>query len=179
MKITSVVVIYANESVEGTTYYLSVDQSNTDTETTGHLILDEVYMSYAGLVAERMHYKDICGSSRFPWVLKEGSSPDLKNASAIIKKFNLALPGKPRQELKRKVQQELTRLMTDHWDDLKLMAHALYKTKRLSYEDLKSLLTKKSKHRDFWKGQFREIGSLFDAPESLDSASIRAILIDV
>ncbi len=179
MKITSVSITYS-DVVEGTTYYLRVDEYLPTDKIDDSLVLpfamDEVRMAYAGITAERLFYRDTCGSSKFPLVLKEGSSQDIKAASDTIKKANLAPPGKKRQELKRQVQQELAHTITEHWSDLKLIAHTLYKTKRLSFDDLKALLTKKSSRREYWKKQFREITMLFDETSSLDKAEIVAIM---
>lgn len=181
MKITSVCIVYSDE-VEGTTYYQQLSECLStdilDNELIHRFAMDEVRMAYAGLVAERLFYKDICGSNKLPQVLKEGSSQDIKSASKTIKQFALAEAGKPRQKLKRQVQQSLTHTMTEYWGDLKLISHALYKTKRLSFDDLKNLLGKKSSRKDFWKQRFREIERLFDQTDRLDKSEIVDIILD-
>jgi hypothetical protein len=174
-QITSVSLTYT-EAVEGITHYFWLETPNMETDIVEHIAIDEVGMSYAGLLAETLFYKDICGSSKLPWILKEGSSPDIQAASATIKKHNLAIPGNKRTALKRSIQKDVNALLIDYWDDLKLISHNLYKVKRLSLEDLKILLTKKSSNCEFWKKQFREIETLFDPNTPLDNAQIRRIL---
>lgn len=174
-KITSVSVSYSQD-VEGITHYVGLERSDLEDEVVGLLARDEVRMSYAGLVAERLYYRDICGSNKFPSILKDGWSNDIKAASDTIKKYDLAASGKPRSTLKRQVQKELHSMMIEHWDDLKLIAHALYKTKRLSFDDLKALLTKKSANRKSWKDRFKTIEILHDQSKTIDNADIMAIL---
>ena len=148
-----------------------------DKDTTLHIAKNEVMMSFAGLEAEKLFYRDICGSNKFPRVLKMGCEADIKSASETIKRYDLAPPGKKRQAYKRQLQKELGAILTEHWSDLKLISHALYKTKRLSFDDLKKLLTKKSVRAEFWKRQFRDIGVLFDQLNDLDNAQIVAMIV--
>jgi hypothetical protein len=175
LKITSVMVSYS-QAVEGITHYLGIERPDLTPDIIDTLARDEVRMSYAGLVAEQLYYRDICGSAKFPSILKEGWSNDIKAASDVIKTHNLALPGKQRVALKRQVQKELHAMMIEHWSDLKLISHALYKTKRLSLEDLKLLLTKKSNKRQYWKERFKTIEMLFDQSKTIDNTEIRIIL---
>lgn len=175
LQIRSVFVNYT-EVVEGITHYFRVDRSDFELDVIEHIGLDEVGMSYAGLVSESIYYKDICGVSKLPWILKEGSSLDIKAASDTIKSWGLAQPGKPRVQLKRRIQRDVNALLTEYRDDLKLISHRLYQSKRLSFDDLKALLTKRSGNKDFWKQQFREIELLFDNDRPIDNAEIRRIL---
>ena len=174
-QITSVFVNYT-DGVEGITNYFWIDKPDFDRDLIEHIAMDEVGASYAGFLAEGLFYRDICGSSILPKVLKEGSSLDIKAASQTIKQHNLAASGKPRQQLKRRVQNEINALLVEYWDDLKLISHRLHKVKRLSFDDLKKLLTKKSDKKEFWKKQFREIEWLFDSDSPLDNREIRRIL---
>jgi hypothetical protein len=164
-----------SEAVEGITNYFWIDKPDLETDLIQHVAMDEVGISYAGMIAELLYYRDACGASKLPWVLKEGSSLDIKSASDTIKRYNLASSGKPRQQLKRRVQKEVNALLSEHWEDLKLISHKLYKAKRLSFDDLGILLTKKSDNRPFWKEQFDEIDTLFD-PSLTDNGVIRRIL---
>jgi hypothetical protein len=172
--VSSVFVNYT-EAVEGITNYFWVDKPDLEQDIIQHIALDEIGISYSGFIAEQIYYKDICGA-KLPWVLKEGSSLDIKSASKTIKDHSLAAPGKPRQQLKQRVQKEVNALLSEYWDDLKLIAHRLYKVKRMSFDDLKALLTKKSNRKDFWKKQFREIELLFGT-EPPDDKEVRRILM--
>jgi hypothetical protein len=174
-KITSVSVSYV-QVIEGITHYRGLERQDLDPSLLELLAIDEVRMSYAGLVAERLYYRDICGSNKFPASLKEGWNTDFKAATDTIKRHNLAPAGAKRAAFKRHLQSQLHAIMIEHWVDLKLIAHAIYKTKRLSFDDLKALLTKKSVNRKFWKERFREIEMLFAQSETIDSSEIMAIL---
>jgi hypothetical protein len=173
--IKSVFVNYT-EAVEGVTNYFWIDHLHLDIDLIEHIAIDEVGISYSGFLAEALFYRNICGSTTLPKVLKQGSSLDIKAASDTIKEHALALPGKPRQQLKRRVQKETNALLIEYWDDLKLISHRLFKLKRLSFDDLKKLLIKKSINKDFWKQQFREIEALFDCDSPIDSTALRRIL---
>jgi len=52
-------------------------------------------------------------------------------------------------------------MLIEHWEAIDLVAHSLFKHKRLSYQDLKVLLTTKSRNRKFWKETFKEIDQIF------------------
>jgi hypothetical protein len=173
-QVSSVFVNYS-EVVEGITHYFWIDKPSFERNLIEHIAMDEVGMAYAGLIGEQLFYKDTCGSSKLPWVLREGSSLDIKAASKTIKEHNLASPGKPRQQLKARTRTNTNLLLTEYWDDLKLISHKLYKVKRLSFEDLKVLLIKKSTKKEFWKKQFREIELLF-GDNVPDNEDIRRIL---
>lgn len=176
MKIPAVTVSFTAKSVEGFTHYEMIDQAITDEKINDYLILSEIYISYAGLVAEKIHYKEICGADKLPMILKEGSSPDISSAAEIIRKYNLAPPGKKRQQFKQKIFKQLDSDLKTHWDAIKLISHALYKRKRLNYDDLKEILTKKSKNKEFWKNRFKDITMLVTPTRELDNKEIRSIL---
>ncbi|HWZ23099.1 MAG TPA: hypothetical protein VNW06_10625 [Cytophagaceae bacterium] len=177
MEIPSVVVKTSKVHVSGYTHYNMINDLNIkDLDIWAYLLFSEIYISYAGLAAEKIFYKDISGSDKFPMVLKDGSSPDILDASKIIKKFNLASPGKKRNALKKKLFNKITRILKDNWDDLKLIAHTLFKCRKLYHNDIKKLLTKKSKNKVYWKQQFKDINYLFNAPQPLDDKDIGYIL---
>jgi hypothetical protein len=117
----------------------------------------ELQMWYAGLVAEKIYYKEICGSDHFPMILKYGSNADFANASKIIQKFKLAKPGKDRYLFKKKIQENLHNVIMEYWEDIKLISHALYNKKKLYFNDIKSLLTRKSINKNIWKLKFKKI----------------------
>lgn len=126
------------------------------------LLEQEIGLSYAGLLAEKYHFKSISGSDQIPMFIKEGSSDDLSTIRKIIQKYNPAPSGKKRYAYKQKIARKTLSLLIKYWDAVDLIAHALFKHKKLSYQDLREILTKKSRNRKFWKEQFRVISQTFD-----------------
>ena len=107
-----------------------------------------------------------------------GSSEDITEVGKFIKKLNLVPPGKPRYLFKKKVAKDLKQLLTEHWEDIRLIAHALYQHKKLTQADIKQLLTKKSEYKNFWKERFKQINTLFAADARLDEQAVRLILLN-
>lgn len=128
----------------------------------------EIGLSYAGLVAEKHQFKLASGSDKFPLFLKDGSSEDTMSASSIIRKYNMAPPGRKRYEFKKKMIKKVGYELQDHWDAVTIIAHALFRRKQLSFFDIKELLTKKTKDKKFWKEQFKYIASMYD--DKVDNA---------
>lgn len=162
MKVSSVYIfehkIY--KRVHGFTQYESHDLD--ENHINFHILLEqEIGLSYAGLLAEKYHYKSISGSDQIPMFIKEGSYEDLLAIRKIIEKYNLAAPGKKRSAYKQKMARKTLSVLIKHWDAIELIAHGLFKHKRLSYDDLRELLTKKSKNKVFWKEQFKNINQSF------------------
>lgn len=147
-----------------------------DSELLNILIHNEICMSYAGLVAEKLHYKKTSGSDKFPMVLKNGSEDDTMEAAVLIKKYNLAPPGQKRYAYKKKLIKETVNEIEEHWDAITIVAHALFEKKRLNFLDLKNLLIRKSKNKEFWKEQFKSINYIFDNLETLDDKEIKSIM---
>lgn len=161
MPVILVTISLTENRTEGFTHYNIIEHKNiSDPEILNYFIMSELYVSYSGLVTERILHKALCGIDSFPILLREGSSPDVFNASNLIKKNNLTLPGKPRHLFKKRVLKELCQLLQNNWDDVRLIAHLLYRKKKLNYDDLRALLTKKSHNKKFWKERFREIDIL-------------------
>lgn len=121
----------------------------------------EICVYYAGLIAEKYHFKNISGSDKFPMFLREGSSDDTLSAAALVKQYNIALPGRKRYSYKKKLIKETLIELQTHWDAVTLVSHALFQRKKLSYYDLRVLLTRKTKDKEFWKGQFKIIDHNF------------------
>lgn len=138
-------------------------------------VISEIYINYAGLAAEKSFYKDICGTDKLPMVLKRGSGSDSEHVATLIKKFNLAPPGKKRYAFKKKAFNKARQSLMLYWDDVKLIAHALFKTKKLYWDDLKSLLTRKSKNKVFWKKQIKDIELVFEAAKINDQKFIHSV----
>lgn len=180
IKITIVAVNSETNSSEdlGYTQYEIAELEHRDAGVLNRLLMAEIGINYAGLAAECIYYKDICGSDKLPMMLKGGCSEDIKTAASLIKKFELAAPGKKRYAFKQKMLRDCKFLLEEHWEAVKLIAHSLYKHKKLTFSDLKNILTKKSSDREFWKTRFKEINLLFDFPTQLDAKTIRSILIN-
>jgi hypothetical protein len=149
--------------IEGFTHYdsLSLDTIQ-NVELLKNRLQAEVGLSYAGLVGEKYQYKLHSGSDKFPSFLGDGSSKDLSEASETIKKYQLAPPGRQRYLYKKRMVRKTFKELKEHWEAVSVIAHALFKRKRLNFEDLKQLLTKKTENKEFWKKQFKNIAELYD-----------------
>lgn len=143
-----------------------------NSELSRKLLLSEIQINYAGLAAEKIFYKEICGTDKLPMVLKFGSYLDRDRVAEIIKKYDLAPPGKKRHLYKKKLFNETQRSLEEYWGDVKLISHALFARRKLYYSDLKELLIKKSSKRAFWKKQFKSIEVLFEAAKANDEKFI-------
>lgn len=164
-----------NKRVEGWTHYDSIDYSDLeDKELQAERLNAEVGLSYAGLVAEKYVYKLHSGSDKFPSFL-DGSSKDLKEASDIIKKYNIAPPGDKRYNYKKRMVRRVARELEEHWDAVSAVAHALFKKKRLTFNDLKNVLTKKTENKEFWKERMKVIQKAYKS-EDLDEKEYRSML---
>jgi len=141
-----------------------------------NLVLAEICINYAGLAAEKLFYKEICGTDQLPMFVKHGSYQDRNVASSLIKKYNLAAPGKKRYAFKKKIFSQTQRTLFLYWGDVKLIAHALFERKKLYHQDLKELLSKKSINKKYWKEQFKKITILFDTNEELHERDIKKLM---
>ncbi len=151
-----------NKRICGFTQYYSIP---LDTIEPGKLLNNRVYaeigLSYAGLVAEKFQFQLASGSPKFPLFLKDGSSDDTLEASSIIRKYEVAPPGRKRYEFKKKIIREVGKELQVHWDAVTIIAHALFRKKKLDFGEIKSLLTKKSRNKKFWKEHFKTISSIY------------------
>jgi hypothetical protein len=165
--IHSVRVFYDKKTkrIGGFTYYDSLDYDTFDNfELMAERLNSEIGLLYAGLVSEKYQYKLHSGSDKFPSFL-DGSSKDLKDASEVIKKYNIALPGRKRYNYKKHMIRRVTRELLEHWDAVTVVAHALFQKKRLSFNDLKNILIKKTEHKEFWKERMKAIKIFYDKPD--------------
>ena len=163
--------------IHGFTHYNSPSVSSIkDSDLQQSLLINEIKLSYAGLTAEKYHFKCISGSDKFPMFLKDGSSDDTLSAAALMKKYNLAPPGKKRYNYKQKLIRETLHELQLHWDAVTVIAHALFKHKKLSFEDLRLLLTKKTRNKKFWTEQFKEISFIYENAATLDEKQLKYIL---
>jgi hypothetical protein len=147
--------------LEGTTDFYAYSCGNIEDEDLKRMLaINELQVLYAGLISERIYYKDICGSSKFPMHLKIGSSSDISAASHIIREQDLVSPGKKTFLFKKQIQYDVEQLLIENWDAVKAIAHNLYKKKRLSFDELKYILTRRTDHKDLWKDKFKKIKSI-------------------
>lgn len=165
------------DSQEGNTLYVihHADEANDD-----HLkkiiVMSEVKTIYAGLVGEKMYYKDICGSGKFPMHLKNGSSIDTTLASKLIRKYKLANSGKATFKLKQDIRVEVEKFLVRHWESVKAVAHALYKKKKLNFVELKYLLTRIPEEKDFWKDKFKTIKIIYAEENDITTKAVRNLI---
>lgn len=149
--------IISDRFEHGNTDFTMYADSIDDSELKKMFFFFEIQTYYAGLVGEKIYYKDITGSDKFPIHLREGSAEDIKIAAKIIRKNNLSTSGKKTYVLKKQIQYDVECILEEYWDDVKLIAHLLYQKKRLSFADLKHILIKRSDNKDFWKQRFKII----------------------
>jgi ATP-dependent Zn protease len=162
MKVNSVYVFEHKmlKRIHGFTQYESHDL-DTDHVFFDTLLEQEIGIIYAGLLAEKHHFKSISGTDQVPMFIKEGSSDDLSDIRKIIQKYNPAAPGKKRYAYKQKIARKTLSILVEYWDAVDLIAHSLFRYKKLDYHDLREILTKKSRNRKFWKEQFKVISQTY------------------
>jgi hypothetical protein len=179
MKIESVSVWENRKTkrIDGFTHYSSPDITKfNDPELFNYWLYAEICCFYAGLASEKYHFKYTSGSDKLPMFIKDGSSNDILSAAALINQYNLAPPGRKRYFYKKKLISNTSKELQEHWDAVTLIAHALFKKKRLNFNDLKIVLTKKSINRKFWKKQFEMISYIDDNSQTLDEQEFKIIL---
>lgn len=161
----------------GITNYILIEELDniTDILLFNYLMNSYICINYAGMLAEKQHFKNVSGSSKFPKILQAGCETDFKEASKIIKTYSAVMPGKKRSNYKKRLINSTLKKLNIHWDAVTLVAHALYSKKRLNFIDLKNLLTKKSKNKQFWKNQFKLINMIFKK-QDIDELKIKSIL---
>lgn len=164
--------------IHGNTYYdyPSDFDEIQDPELLGTLVRAEVGISYAGLIAEKTLFRSISGSRQTPTFISDGSGEDNKAARLIIKKYNLAPPGLKRTAYKQKVLREVQHDLHAHWDAVTVVSHALFKHRKLTFNDLQELLTKKTRNKKFWKEQFKKISYFYDNNQTLDENDLKSML---
>ena len=180
MKVESVQIFESKKSkrIDGFTHYHSPELSKVeDPELLEKLVHAEIGLSYAGLASEKYHFKCSSGSDQFPMVLN-GASDDIKSATGLIIKYELCPPGRKRYNYKQKIIREVLSELQDHWDAVQIVSHALFKHKKLSFDDLQRLITKKSKNKEFWKEQFKAINKFFESPENSQEHQLKTLLFN-
>lgn len=143
---------------DGQTNYNITSYTNMESvELKNTLFMHVLQTTYAGLLGERILYKDICGAPKLPPNLCIGLSGDIKDASNIIRNNNLAEPGKETAAFKKNIYRKTEKILLDHWYAVKLVAHTLHRDRKLNFDELKFLLTRKTENKDFWKDRFNKI----------------------
>jgi hypothetical protein len=151
------------QRVDGFTHHMSLQIDKIqDPIVRAQYIQAELGMCYAGMVAEKYQYQLHSGSDKAPHFLRDGSSLDIKMASDLIKKYQLAPAGKKRYNYKQKILRKVAHQLQPYWADVTLVAHGLFRKKRLNAEALQKLLTKKSDNKEFWKQHFRDLADFYD-----------------
>lgn len=181
MKVSSVSV-FENKKlkrIDGMTYFDYPSDLDTikDLELVTILVRIDIGIRYAGLIAEKSLFKSISGSPKTPTFISHGSSDDNQGAIQLIKEYNLAPPGIKRAAYKNKLLREVQHDLHVNWNDVTLVAHALFRHRKLSYQDLQELLTKKSRNKKLWKEQFKKINYFCDNNEVLDKKDLKSILL--
>lgn len=174
------VYVYQNKKTkrfEGLTNYdIPYNPSITDPVIIGKIIKNEICISYAGLNAEKHLLKLFSGSDKFPVFLKDGSYDDTLTAANLIRKYNIAPPGRKRYVFKQKMIKETLKELQIYWEDVTLVAHALFQRKKLVHSDLKDLLMKKSSNKKFWKKHFKQMDFIFNNLPTLDNKELKSNL---
>lgn len=179
MKVSSVCIFEnkKNNRIEGFCYYETPNLSQIQDSNLLHFLLNyEIGIKYAGLTAEKYFFKIISGSDKFPIFLRDGSSDDTLSAAAIIRQYNVAPPGKKRYEFKKKKIKQVLEELKKYWEDVTLLAHALFSKKKLSFLDIKNLFLKKSPNKKFWRAKFKNISCIFDNISAIDDNFLKITL---
>ncbi len=176
-KIESVRVFpYGKNKVHGFTnfdFFTAEDMS--DSKLINYAVISEICLMYAGLTAEKYHFKTISGSDKFPLFLKDGSSDDTKKAAKLIKQYEFARPGKQRYRFKKNLIAKTLEELKNNWEAVNCIAHGLFQKKQLFHDDLKNLLCG-GKNKKFWREQFKSIDHIYDNFGSIDEKYMRLIL---
>jgi len=178
MRVESVCIV-DGPRVGGLTLYNSLGESalkEDSPNTLYDLYINEVAIKYAGLAAEKIHYKKISGSNKFPMILRDGSSDDTLSAAYLIRKHDLSPAGKKRYSFKKKLIREVSLELENHWDAVTVIAHALFDRKKIYFDDIKNILIKKTEDKEFWKNKFKDINYIYNNIGSIDKKYIIPIL---
>jgi len=176
MKVADVSV-FKNRRVSGETNYEQMDDDQSeDLKFKNYQTRADIYINYAGLISEKIFYQDVTGSKIFPNVLREGIEDDIKEVARIIKTNNLVAAGRKRYLYKKKMMRDVRNLLEEHWDVVKIVAHELFEKKKLTHNDLKKVICKKTSNKKFWKKQFLYINEFVDKSKVLDNKDLKIII---
>lgn len=164
--------------INGITYYDFPIEFDTisDANLLNTLLRAEIGVSYAGFIAEKSLFKSISGSNQIPRFIKECSSDDNKCAALLIKKYNLAPPGQKRSLYKQKMIREVQQELHSHWDAITVIAHGLFRHRKLSFEDIQEILIKRTRNKKFWKEQFKNINHFYHSDQIFGESHLKYML---
>jgi hypothetical protein len=141
----------------GETLFYSYEDHAFNQQLLNYFSIGEICVNYAGLVTEKIFYKKISGSNKFPSFLKDGSSLDTQAAAKILKKSNIVPSGKQRYLYKQKITKQLLSLLENYWSDIELIAHILIQKKKINYKQIKYSLLRRSSNKILWKQRLKTI----------------------
>jgi len=164
------------DKVDGLTHFDFLTSENLSSEDLiNYAAISEICIMYAGMTAEKYHFKTISGSDKFPLFLKDGSSDDTKRAAELIKQYKLSQPGKLRYRFKKNLISKTLQELKSNWESVNCVAHGLFQKKRLYYSDLKKILSN-TENKKFWREQFKLIDRIYDNTGSIDEKFLRLTL---
>lgn len=179
----NILAVRISESEDGNTFegFTSYDLLFNDTDIKDNYLTDfqlmsEISMFYAGLAAEKCHFKNASGSDIFPMILKMGSQSDIKEASKLIKKIHHIAPGSQRYNFKNKMMKATMKTLSLHWDAVSVVAHALFKKKKITTQELQKLLSTKTKDKEFWKSHFKKLNYFHNLKENVTQKELKDTL---
>lgn len=159
-----------NQRVHGVVRYnlpLSYDTDNSLEKGLRLLFAEtEIGIKYAGLAAEKICYRNLCGSDDFLTLLEASSGEDNKEADNIIKNFKLN-----RRNYKKNIFRKISKELQHYWDAVVKLSHLLFAKQKLSFDDIKKCLTHKNL---FWKNKFKNILCLYS--KKINKKNIELIL---
>lgn len=122
--------------------------------------ISEIIVNYSGVVGEQFLFKQISGVKKAPGYIKKSGYVDNNNSKKIFKKYlidyNITVTA-----FKASVFKKIESILESYWEDVKLIAISLLFNKKLKHNDIKNILTKKSKSKHFWKQKFKVIDIMF------------------
>lgn len=171
----SYVVVEKGFGAGGITDFDDVDLLNYNSQklkTDISIRLIQVY--YAGFLAEKQFLYNTTGITRYPINMKYGFQLDNKYARDHLKKLNSTING--RKSLKKELSKITSRIISEYWSDVEMIAKELFVTPKLSSKKVFKLLTLKSKNKTFWSDQITKLYNCRDCFIKNDEAALTAAL---
>jgi hypothetical protein len=161
----SEVFIYSKPRINGEAVFEIMDKDDAlaeDPETFDFLVKNEIQMSYGGLAAETIHYRNTCGMEKLPSHLKMGSQNDVAYISEIVRRYDLAPAGSSRRAYKEKLFLETCDILEQNWEVLRALSHALYKRNYLDFSSIKKIVMSTTKNPVLWFKRFESISEYYE-----------------